>query len=280
MALEECVMEITKSQDASSSNAERDAISGFTADEVQFFQTNGYFIARQFADRDWIARMRLVTKEHLDRELSPIEFEAEVHYPGSPPSLDSLGGRTVRRLLQAHSRDIVFTEWVMNPEIIKRLQQLLGGRVAMPLAHHNCVMTKQPEFSSETGWHQDVRYWSFSRSDLVSVWLALGSERPENGCLWVIPGSHRMALEPFRFDKSVFFRTDIEENQPLLATKVPVVLEPGDVLFFHARTLHSASRNTTKTAKFSVVFTFRRNDNLPIPDSRSALGGELLLPEV
>lgn len=251
----------------------------FTPAEVSFFEQNGYVILRGFADRDWLDRMRMVTQEHLERELPPIEYEADVHYPGSPDALDAVGGRTVRRLKQAHARDIVFTEWVTHPCVVARLQQLLGGRVVMPLAHHNCVMTKQPEFSSETGWHQDVRYWSFTRTDLVSLWLALGTERPQNGCLWVIPGSHRMNLERYRFDDALFFRTDEPANQPQLATKVAVELDPGDVLFFHARTLHSASRNETQTTKYSVVFTFRRDDNPPLPGSRSAAAAELILPE-
>lgn len=251
----------------------------FTPAEVSFFEQHGYVVARGFADGEWLDRMRMVTLEHLQRELPPVEFEADVRYPGAPDTLDSVGGRTVRRLKQAHARDIVFTEWITHPTVVSLLQQLLGGRVVMPLAHHNCIMTKQPEFSSETGWHQDVRYWSFTRPDLVSAWLALGAERPQNGCLWVIPGSHRMNLERFRFDDALFFRTDLADNQPILATKIPVELNPGDVLFFHARTLHSASRNETSATKYSVVFTFRREDNLPLKGSRSAAAGELILPE-
>lgn len=249
----------------------------FTADELSRFQQDGFFIARGLADTDTVRLMREITLEHLRREVPPVEFEAELHYPGAPASLDAQGGRTIRRLKQAHSRGYVFTEWLLRPALLQRLQQLLGPRVVCPLAHHNCIMTKQPRFSSDTGWHQDIRYWSFPRQELVNAWLALGEERAENGGLWVIPGSHRQTYRAEQFDAAKFFREDLPENQPLLGSRVEVGLAPGDVLFFHCLTLHAASRNLTSEPKLSVVFTFRGDGNAPVAGSRSAASPELLL---
>tara|TARA_R110002072_G_scaffold303109_2_gene493986 strand:+ start:16525 stop:17394 length:870 start_codon:yes stop_codon:yes gene_type:complete len=253
---------------------------GFSADEIAQFNRDGFLIARGLAGGDWATRMLQVTREHLERELPPIELEADVHYPGSPESVDQPGGRTIRRLKQAHSRDIVFTEWICHLPLVRRLSELLGPGVVMPLAHHNCVMTKQPHHSSDTRWHRDIRYWNFTTPELVSVWLALGDEYPENGGLYVIPGSHRVEFQPSQLDDALFFREDIPENQAMLESAIPVKLLAGDVLFFHARTLHMATRNKTDEPKFSAVFTFRAADNPPVPDSRSAAAGEVVLPEL
>jgi len=261
-------------------DAALDSNAGFSADEITQFERDGFLIARGLAGGDWATRMLQVTREHLERELPPVELEADVHYPGSPDSVDQPGGKTIRRLKQAHSRDIVFTEWICHLPLVQRLTQLLGSGVVMPLAHHNCVMTKQPHHSSDTRWHRDIRYWNFTTSELVSVWLALGNEYPENGGLFVIPGSHKIEFQPSQLDDDLFFREDVSENRALLDSAVPVELSAGDVLFFHARTLHSASRNRTNQSKFSAVFTFRSADNPPIPESRSAAAGEVVLPEV
>ena len=249
----------------------------FTDEELAAFRRDGYLVLRRFADIDVREQMLAATFDGLSRNLEPIEYEAELHYPGAPQSIDSVGGRTARRLKAAHSRGIVFTDWIASRALLHRLRQLLGGPVVMPLAHHNCIMTKQPRFSSDTGWHQDIRYWSFTRPELVNAWLALGAERRENGCLRVIPGSHTMTLERHRFDDQVFFRSDLPENAPLLDTAVDVELDAGDLLFFHARTLHAATRNFSDRPKFSVVFTFRPLDNPPRTGSRSARMPELLL---
>jgi phytanoyl-CoA hydroxylase len=221
--------------------------------------------------------MLAATRDGLARLTEPIEFEADLHYPGAPQSRAASGGDTVRRLKQAHSRGYAFTDWLTRSELVSRLQQLLGPKVAMPLAHHNCIMTKQPRFSSETGWHQDIRYWSFARPELVSAWIALGREFPHNGCLKLIPGSHTLSLDASRLDEELFFRPDLPENQSLVDTAIYAELEPGDILFFHCRTLHAADRNSTSEPKFSAVFTFRPLDNAPKPNSRSSSLPELLI---
>ena len=250
----------------------------FTPDEVEQFQRDGYIIVRGLADERVREQMLFATLEGIGRAIPPVEYEADLQYPGAPRSRESEGGRTIRRLKQAHSRGFVFTEWLSHAPLVRRLQQLLGPQVIAPLAHHNCIMTKQPEFSSDTGWHQDIRYWSFQRPELISVWLALGQERPENGCLWVIPGSHRGSYERDRFDGELFLRPELPENASLIAGKVPAELGPGDTLLFHARTFHAASRNHTRDPKFSVVFTFRPADSPPVAGSRSASSPELVLP--
>jgi phytanoyl-CoA hydroxylase len=250
----------------------------FSPVEVAQFERDGYFIVRRMVSDAMRARMLEVTRDGLSREVPPIEYEAELHYPGAPQSFDATGGHTVRRLKQALSRDFCFVEWASSPELVNRLRQLLGPAVVMPLAHHNCVMTKEPRHSSDTGWHQDIRYWAFQQPELISVWLALTSETTKNGCLRVIPGSHRLNLDRGRFDHDLFLRPELPENQQLIQNAVWAELEPGDVLFFHARTFHAASRNYTDLTKFSVVFTFRGADNLPKAGSRSSSLPELVLP--
>ena len=249
----------------------------FSQHELEGFQRDGYIVARGLVSEADVKKMRHVTEIGLRDHVEPVEYEAELRYPGAPPSTDAEGGRTIRRLKQAQSRSFLFTEWMIRPEILNRLKQLLGPLVVCPMAHHNCIMTKQPRYSSETGWHQDIRYWSFQRPELINAWIALGTERPENGCLQVIPGSHKLVLDRNRLDDELFFRKDLPENASLIETKKFVSLEPGDVLFFHCRTLHAASRNSTNETKYSAVFTFRSADNLPLLGTRSATLPELLL---
>jgi phytanoyl-CoA hydroxylase len=164
----------------------------------------------------------------------------------------------------------VFKGWATSEELANRLRRLLGPQIELSQAHHNCVMTKDPRYSSVTNWHRDIRYWAFNRPELVSVWLALGRERLENGCLLILPGSHAIDFTAAQLDSAQFLRTDVEENQPLLAKQTAVELDPGDVLFFHCRLFHAAGRNQTAETKYSVVYTYHSADNRPIAGSRSA----------
>ena len=163
----------------------------FTEEEVSFFRQNGYVVVRQLLDESTRQAMRDRTLSDLAGLVEPIEYEAELQYPGAPESIQAEGGQTPRRLKTAHTRDPIYLETLKRPEFLNRLQQLLGPTVVMPTAHHNCIMTKEPDYSSDTGWHQDIRYWRFEKPDLVTVWMALENEYPENGSLKVIPGSHQ-----------------------------------------------------------------------------------------
>jgi phytanoyl-CoA hydroxylase len=245
-------------------------LKGFSQEQLAQFRRDGFVIARGMAPRAVCEKMKALARRHLEQEVHPLEYEAQVRYPGSPPSLDAPGGRTVRRLLQACARDPLYRDWAISAPVSVRLRRLLGDEVQLSQAHHNCIMTKSPAFSSATGWHQDIRYWRFERPELVSVWLALGTEHIENGCLWLVPGSHRLSFGPKQYDDSLFLRDEDEENRAVLAGKVAAELEEGDVLFFHCRTLHAAGKNSTDATKYAAVFTYHAADNPPLPGTRSA----------
>ena len=234
------------------------------------FQRDGYMVVRGLVDRPSVDEMRETVLRALDPLQGPAEFETDVGYPGSPASRDAAGGDTPRRLLHAYSRGPVFRRWATAPELASTLRGVMReDRIEMSQCHHNCVMTKHPGFSSETVWHQDIRYWSFDAPELVSAWLALGPERERNGALRVIPGSHRLHLDRGRFDRHLFLRPELEENRELIDTATFVELEPGDALFFHCRLFHAAGKNRSKDIKLSAVLTYHAADNRPIPGTRS-----------
>ena len=240
------------------------------ADPLEQFASAGFSVARRLASAERLLRLREVVVDHLARSVEPAEYEADLRYPGAPVSRDAPGGATTRRLLQAVARHPEFREWATSPEVVQPLRELLGTPLLLSQVHHNCVMTKQPRFSSVTGWHQDIRYWSFERPELVSVWLALGRETLENGCLSFLPGTHLLELDRQRLDDAMFLREELPENQALIARQVAGALEPGDAVFFHCRTFHAAGRNRTDEVKLSLVFTYYAADNHPVPGTRSA----------
>jgi phytanoyl-CoA hydroxylase len=240
-------------------------------DEIASFRRDGFLVLVGFASSAVCHGLLEEIDRSLDPPLGPLELEAELGYPGAPAGMDVTGGQTPRRLLNAYSRGPLFREWARNAALTSAVVTLLEDpAIAIVQAHHNCIMTKFPRYGSETGWHQDIRYWRFERPELINAWLALGPEGPEQGGLRVIPGSHRMAFAPERFDDDLFFRRDLAENRTLTKSAVDVRLECGDVLLFHCRLLHAAGSNRSSEIKRSLVFTYNHADNPPLPDSRSA----------
>lgn len=242
-----------------------------TAVQRQAFARDGFLVMRQLANAERVAKMRGLALDHANNHIAPIEYEADLAYPGAPASRDAEGGDTPRRLLQAYDRARVFADWATDVRVTAIIAQLLDNpTLYMTRNHHNCVMTKHPQYSTATGWHKDLRYWHFKQPELVNAWLALGDETPANGCMMVLPGTHRQAVDASRLDADQFLRDDLDANRPLIDTAQTVPLAPGDVLFFHAGTFHAAGRNTTDTLKLSMVTTYFTQANAPVPGTRSA----------
>ena len=73
--------------------------------EVERFQRDGFLVVRQLATAQECAALRTLAGQMLDPLQGPVEFEADVGYPGAPKSKLDVGGTTPRRLLHAYSRD-------------------------------------------------------------------------------------------------------------------------------------------------------------------------------
>jgi phytanoyl-CoA hydroxylase len=232
--------------------------------EVGFVVVPGFLPEAQLLELNAVARIELAGRA------DPLEFEADLQYPGAPTSRTSAGGQTVRRLLDAYGRHPLFAACATAARMRTWMDAYFDEPVLLSRAHHNCVMTKHPRYGSLTGWHRDIRYWSFARDDLISVWLALGTEEIDNGALWFVPGSHRMSFGSERFDEAKFFRADRADNAEIIRTAQSPRLDAGDAVFFHCNTLHSAGKNLRDDVKFSLVYTYRGQSNPPLPATRSA----------
>lgn len=245
---------------------------GLSGHSLEQFERDGFLILRSFATTEEVEALRAITNDALSPLLGPAEFEVDVNYPGAPARREDEGGQTPRRLLQALARSYSIRQWATQPRLGAVLSQLMNtNEPRLCQNHHNCIMTKYPRFSSKTYWHQDVRYWSFEKPELVSFWLALGEEHQQNGGLLLIPGSHRATYRDNQLDDMKFLRTDLPENEPWINSAVGVSLQPGDLVLFHCRTFHAAGANQTDSVKLSMVFTAHAASNRPLPNTRSAL---------
>ena len=254
-------------------------------EELNSFQTNGFLILRDFVNLAQCEAILDVAKAHLKHYIEPLETEVE--YGGKSKiyrtevsdytSDHAKENVTVRRLRQVYHRDILFKNWMEDEAIRPILEQVLDDQVAITIAHHNSIMTKMPNSSTKTEWHQDRRYWSYSDNNLVSVWLALGEEHSQNGVLEFIPKSHLMEFGDEQFDEKEYFHDKSSQNMSLIETKVSSRLKQGDVVLFHSKLLHRANANRSENAKISFVYTVKGASTKVTEGTRSASYPEILL---
>lgn len=233
-----------------------------SSEQITQFNRNGFLLLKDFYNVDKCAHILEVAQKHLQKKIAPYESESEYSgHKGQP--------LTLRRLRQVYDRDPAFSEWMTESSMQPILKQLLEDELVITLAHHNSIMTKMPDTSTQTHWHQDKRYWHFENDNLISVWLALDEETLENGVLSFIPGSHKKIYKAEAFDEKEYFIGADEVDKQEMKRAISYDLKRGDVVLFHCKTLHQANANHTQKPKISFVYTVRAKENKPVKGTRS-----------
>ncbi len=161
--------------------------------------------------------------------------EAEVRYPGQ------LVGRHRNN---PHVAFPLFDELAHHPVIVSAAKSLLGDDV---LICGTVLFVKEAHSDGFVSFHQDATYMGMTPHLGISAWIALTHSNAENGCMRMIPGSHRDEIRPHTDtddDANILTRgqtvRDVDETDA-----VELILEPGQMSLHHIKTLHDSKPNLT-----------------------------------
>ena len=223
-----------------------------TEADVAFYQENGYWLGPKILSDEELALIR----EHHARVVAG-EYET-----GRPPhSRSTEPGQAIDRIVKidnSYWSDSVLAHLALNPIIGGIAAQLAG--VAGIRLWHDQLLYKPPQKDTDAGavgWHQDWHYWQCAEpAEMLTAWVALIDVDEHNGCMEVVPGSHRWGL----LDESDFFAQDLESLQRSIEEKsghkfetVPCVLPAGAVSFHHCLTVHGSRPNLSDAPRLSLV---------------------------
>ena len=109
-------------------------------------------------------------------------------------------------------------------------------------------------------WHQDSYYFPFEPPrPVLGVWLAISEATLANGCLHVLPGSHREPIKTHVDDRrpnANYGYVEIVDHD--LSGSVPVLMQPGDLLLFDSHLMHRSTDNETHGVRAAMVFHYAR----------------------
>jgi phytanoyl-CoA hydroxylase len=196
------------------------------------YNEHGYVVARGVFPAEEVERLR----EHYMTLRRRGSYENDV-VGVEPSSRDPL--KRYPRMAQMHRWDETSLRWLIDPRIRALLNELLGGD---PFAAQTMLYFK-PAGSRGQALHQDNFYLKARPGNCIAAWMALDRADEDNGCMMVVPGSHRWPiLCTEKADTTISF-TDVTVPVPSAYDVVPVVMEPGDVLFFHGSLVHGSLPN-------------------------------------
>ena len=165
------------------------------------------------------------------------------------------GAKEERWLEEVEFRDRVFLQrinlwkldetvrrYFLNPQLGKMLCRLEGSDGIR--VWHDQTLQKRP-WANPTGWHVDNPKWSFSSPHALSVWIALDEATVQNGCMYYLPGSHKLISYEdmsLREDIGAYFEQfpQFVEVEPVVA-----VMKAGDAGVHNGLTAHGAGPNLT-----------------------------------
>lgn len=138
-----------------------------------------------------------------------------------------------------------------HPKLLAVLARLIGET---PFLFQDMALIKPPRIGREKPWHQDHAYFNLPlETPVVGVWIALDQATPDNGCMVIIPGSHREG-PVIHFKRRDWQICDTHVNNH---GALAVPLEPGGCLFFHSLIHHGTPTNNSDQRRRAVQFHYR-----------------------
>lgn len=212
------------------------------------YDTDGYVIFPAVLDQDLIAE----ASEHL--------AWLQARHPEVRP--EQLGHRYVKD-------DPFWLRLVGDDRLLDIAQLFIGPDIALFASHY---ISKPPYTGQPVLWHQDAAFWPLEPMRVVTLWLAIDHSTPENGCVRLVPGSHRGDIAAMRANTAVdnVLGEEIADEVDESAA-VDIVLAPGDVEVHHPNIVHGSNANTSPSRRCGLTIRY-------IPTSTRITAGEQPYP--
>ena len=214
-----------------------------------------------------------LTKQQLDRYqrdgiLFPIPVLTVAEASFFREALESIAAECGEGSLKRFDNLHLFFDWayrlVTNASLLNAVEALLGSNI---LVDGTLVFYKPPRDSSYVCWHQDSVYSGWNLTPSTSAWIALTPSHRANGCMRVVPGSHKeglLAHDNIRDDPNLLNKRGERINRAVDESQaVDVILQPGEMSLHHSTIIHSSNANESDEPRvgFIVRFVTHQFDN-------------------
>jgi ectoine hydroxylase-related dioxygenase (phytanoyl-CoA dioxygenase family) len=225
-----------------------------TDDQRAEFDEQGYlrfasFVARATCDEMLARVVEIVRLAAAGQAVGSALVLPEANLAGTdgPPE------RLVSKVFRLH-RDPVFASFGASREVTDIVADLVAPALDCFLSQ---FIFKNPGAWGQP-WHQDSYYFPFQPPrPIVGVWLAVTEATLDNGCLHVLPGSHREPVHehvPDRRPGANYGYVEIVDHD--MAGAVPVLMQPGDLLVFDSHLMHRSTDNCSSGIRAAMVYHY------------------------
>jgi ectoine hydroxylase-related dioxygenase (phytanoyl-CoA dioxygenase family) len=218
------------------------------------FHRDGFVLGPKIVDDAWLVELR----SELDRVI------ANQNGPGPQPTrISNLGGsenHPVWQIVNIWEASDAFRRLMDIPGLGTAMADIIGGREIR--LWHDQIQYKPKGIGGVNHWHQDWPYWpSMSVSSATTAWIALDDADAANGCMSMVPGSHKWgnAIEHLHSFKDQGFAVPPEYHGKRCRAQLCAV-PAGHVHFHHSLTWHGSHANTSDRPRRAIALHFMNED--------------------
>lgn len=235
-------------------------------EQRRFYAEQGYLVIPELLGGRILARLRSALAEVL-RSAKGVTRNTRKFLVVKGPDK----GYCVKRVRDPIKHHQAFYDLVFHPRILDVVENLIGPNIQLQQSRL-ILKPRAPDVWFD--WHQDYPAFPHTNFDLLIVTVYLDDSTPDNGCLTVIPGSHRLGPLPHRFTFEGAPRTEIVDESVVtdrarwLQTPVPA----GGIEVHHGNLLHSSAANLTDRPRSTLQLWYRAADNVQVGGSSDFFG--------
>ena len=151
-----------------------------------------------------------------------------------------------------HDLDPVFSEFSRTPDLVQLVADL---DIKRPLLLQGMYIFKQPRIGGEVTCHQDSTFLYTEPADIAGLWFALEDATLENGCLWAIPGGHKLGLKS-RWLRSAEggMKFELFDSSPWPEEQlVPLAVRKGSLIILHGLLPHKSLANRSARSRHAYT---------------------------
>ena len=170
------------------------------------------------------------------------------------------------RITNQHLQDPEFYALATRKNVLDVVELALGPDIVLLSTG---FFDKRPGSANEfVAWHQDTMYWGLDPPLAVTVWIALDNSNVENGCMRILPGTHRHGLLPHSVSKQpgnvLAHDQEIPTEYLDESTAVDLILEAGQASLHHGELVHGSNPNCSTRRRCGMTIRFTRPDVKPV----------------
>ncbi len=222
--------------------------SSFTAEQRSHYDERGYLLLPGLFDElelePWRKRFLAIVSEEVPPAPDMLVMRDVMVAKGAVTPGSKL--EAVAKVQDFHNDPVLFDGYARNPKLLRIVEEFCGPDIK---SIHSMLINKPPNVDGRHPLHQDLLYFPFRPANrILATWTALEACTLENGCLVVVPGTHKgelMRHENMDWEYVNFFYVgvaDADENNE----RVHLEMQPGDTVFFHPLLWHGSGRNRTQ----------------------------------